>query len=92
MTDLSKLRGFGSSERDEQIQRILEEPDRVTASTEAFRRQMEMQQEAVNRANRPGDLLEEVLEAQHTTNGLLSDLVSEIKILRQVMEGANGRS
>lgn len=92
MTDLSKLRGFGSSERDEQIERILEEPDRVASSVDAVRRQMEMHQAAVKQANRPAELLEAVLEAQQETNGLLSDLVSEIKILRQVMEGANDRS
>lgn len=39
-----------------------------------------------NPAFETNKLLREMLDAQHSTNGLLSDLISEIKTVRTVLE------
>jgi hypothetical protein len=94
MTDLSKFRDYGSSKQDELIDEAPEARGQrsVDESVAMAQQYMAMQEAAQAQANRPGDLLEEVLEAQNTTNGLLRDLIGEIKTLRFAMEVARGGS
>lgn len=86
MTDLSKLGNFGSSERDALIEEIVKGPDRVTASIDTIRRQMEMHAAAERRANRPAELLEAAAESSQETNSLLRQLLAAQNQTNQLLQ------